>query len=89
MHRTPGRAKRRLTVNYGVRWEPYQAPTSKWGQIHFFDAKLFDQGYRTPVYTNAPPGVIFPGRSELRVRKELRMQQVGQLLPACWVCVRS
>jgi hypothetical protein len=55
------KATRRLTVNYGVRWEPYQAPTSKWGQIHFFDAKLFDKGYRSPVYTNAPPGVIFPG----------------------------
>ena len=60
-HRTPGNANWRLTVNYGVRWEPYQAPTSKWGQIHFFDAKLFDKGYRTPVYDNAPPGVIFPG----------------------------
>ena len=55
------KANRRLTLNYGLRWEPYQAPSSKWGQIHFFDAKLFDQGYRSPVYTNAPPGVIFPG----------------------------
>ncbi len=55
------KAARRLTVNYGVRWEPFQSPSSKWGQIHFFDAKLFDKGYRSPVYTNAPPGVVFPG----------------------------
>ena len=55
------KANRRLTLNYGVRWEPYVAPSSKWGQIHFVDPKLFAQGYRSPVFPNAPPGVIFPG----------------------------
>src|SRR5262245_58938627 len=43
------KATPRLTLNYGLRWEPYQAPSSKWGQIHFFDAKLFEEGYRSPV----------------------------------------
>ncbi len=51
----------RLTMNYGVRWEPYLSITDKHGQIHFFDKKLFDQGYRSPVFPNAPAGVIFPG----------------------------
>ena len=51
----------RLTVNYGLRWEPYIAPSSKWGQIHFFDPELFAKDYRSPVFPSAPAGVIFPG----------------------------
>jgi len=55
------KANRRLTLNYGVRWEPYIAISNKGGQIHFVDQTLFAQGYRSPVFTNAPAGVIFPG----------------------------
>jgi len=55
------KANRRLTLNYGVRWEPYIAISNKWGQIHYVDPALFAQGYRSSVFTNAPPGVIFPG----------------------------
>jgi hypothetical protein len=55
------KANRRLTLNYGVRWEPYLAITNKQGQIHFFDEELFAQNYRSPVFSNAPPGLIFPG----------------------------
>src|SRR2546422_2321282 len=46
------KANRRLTLNYGVRWEPYVAPSSKWGQIHFVDPKLFAQGYRSEEHTS-------------------------------------
>jgi Carboxypeptidase regulatory-like domain/TonB dependent receptor len=52
---------RRLTLNYGLRWEPYLSIYSKWGQIHFVDFNLFAQNYHSPVYPNAPAGVIFPG----------------------------
>jgi len=53
----------KLTVNYGVRWEPYLAPYSKNGQYGHFDRALFDQGVKSTVYTNAPAGMIFPGDS--------------------------
>jgi len=53
------KASRRLTLNYGVRWEPYIAISNKWGQIHYVDPVLFAQNYRSSV-SNAPPGVIFP-----------------------------
>ena len=55
------KANRRLTLNYGVRWEPYLSITNKQGQIHYVDKELFAQNYHSPVFSNAPPGVIFPG----------------------------
>jgi len=55
------KATRKLTVNYGLRWEPYTSQYSKYGQIHDVIYSLFAQNYHSPVYTNAPAGVIFPG----------------------------
>ncbi len=55
------KANRRLTLNYGVRWEPFIPISNKWGQIHYVDPALFAQNYRSPVFPNAPAGVIFPG----------------------------
>jgi hypothetical protein len=55
------KVNRRLTLNYGVRWEPY---TSIWvdnGQIVHFNPALFDQNYHSPVFANAPAGAVFPG----------------------------
>jgi hypothetical protein len=55
------KASRKFTVNYGLRWEPYTSQYSKYGQIHYVDYGLFAANYRSPVYTLAPAGVIFPG----------------------------
>src|SRR5579871_2801142 len=55
------RISSRLTVNYGVRWEPYVAPYSKYGWFSNFSPSLFAQNVHSTVYPNAPAGVIFPG----------------------------
>jgi len=52
---------RRLTANYGLRWEPYLGGARKFGWVSHFDRTLFDQNVRSSVYTNAPPGVLYPG----------------------------
>jgi len=57
----------RLTLNYGIRWEPYIAPTSKFGWYSHFDPALSTQGVRSTVYVNAPPGLIFPGDPQYTV----------------------
>ena len=54
----------RLTATYGLRWEPYQAPYSKYGAYTHFDPALFAQNVHSSVYINAPAGVIFPGDSQ-------------------------
>ncbi len=46
----------RLTINYGVRWEPYLSIFLKHDQVENVSASLFAAGYHSPVFTNAWPG---------------------------------
>jgi hypothetical protein len=53
---------RRLTLNYGVRWEPYMAVHQKYDhQDLHFDPALFTQNVRSTFYQNAPAGLVFSG----------------------------
>jgi hypothetical protein len=49
-----------FTLNAGLRWEPYIA-TSSLGAITHFDLGRFNAGIKSTVFTNAPPGLMFPG----------------------------
>jgi len=52
----------RLTLNYGVRWEPYTAVyQSRSHQDLHFDPTLFANGVTSSFYKNAPPGLVFSG----------------------------
>ena len=52
----------RLTMNYGLRWEPYTAVyQSRSHQDLHFDRTLFDQNVRSTFYTTAPAGLVFSG----------------------------
>jgi hypothetical protein len=51
----------RLTLNYGLRWEPYLSPYNNRGENEHFDPSLFAQNVRSKVFTNAPAGLVFPG----------------------------
>ena len=51
----------RLTVNAGLRWEPFFGAAVTHGSISNFVLDNFRQGVRSTVYVNAPPGLIFPG----------------------------
>ena len=57
----------RLTLSYGLRWEPYQPPDSKYGWFAHFDPTLFAQNVHSSVYLNAPAGMIFPGDPQYTV----------------------
>ncbi len=50
-----------LTLNYGLRWEPYIGGSMPLGYVMHFDRSLFDQNVHSKVYPNAPAGVLFPG----------------------------
>src|ERR1700730_16856800 len=53
---------RRLTANYGVRWEPYTAVYQKYDhQDLHFDPALFAQNVHSSFYKNAPAGLVFSG----------------------------
>lgn len=51
----------RLTIGYGLRWDPFLAVTSKYGWLNRFDPALFAQNVHSSVYTNAPAGLLFVG----------------------------
>ena len=55
------RANDRLTLNLGLRWEPYFGTVSKNGAISNFVLDNFNKGIRSTVFTNAPPGLLYPG----------------------------
>ena len=51
----------RLTVNYGLRWEPWFPTAFANGAIYAFDFNRYNQGITSKVYPNGPPGMYFAG----------------------------
>ena len=51
----------RLTLNGGVRWEPFLGPHLRNNAITRFSRDNFRQGVRSTVFRNAPAGVMYPG----------------------------
>ncbi len=51
----------RLSINAGVRWEPYFPVREVEGRVTHFDVGAFIAGTKSTVFQNAPAGVSFPG----------------------------
>jgi Carboxypeptidase regulatory-like domain len=55
------RMSRNVTMNYGIRWEPYLAAKDANGFTTAFSRANFDKGIKSVVYPNAPAGLVFNG----------------------------
>jgi hypothetical protein len=55
------RVSNRLTLNYGLRYEPYLAAQDQNRFVMAFVRENFDRGIRSTAYPNAPIGLVFPG----------------------------
>jgi len=55
------RIRPNLTLNFGVRWEPFNPVQNTFGWVSHIDRALFDQNAHSKVYPQAPAGLIFPG----------------------------
>lgn len=53
----------RLAINLGLRWEPYFPSIERYGRGTHFELDSFIAGQKTTKFTNAPPGLFFPGDS--------------------------
>ena len=51
----------RITVNAGLRWEPYFGASVLNGAVYNFSHENFQKGIETTVFNNAPAGLIYPG----------------------------
>ncbi len=58
------KVSRRLSINYGVRWEPYLANHNKYAQLDHFSPTLFANNFQSKVFTSAPVGLAFSGDPE-------------------------
>jgi hypothetical protein len=54
-------ATRRLTLNYGLRYEPYTPWKEIQGRAEQFRINNFYAGVTSQKFPNAPPGLLFPG----------------------------
>lgn len=62
------RATSRLTVNYGVRWEPYLPMVWKENplggiRVYNFSVEAFRAGRKSAVFPNAPAGFTYPSQN--------------------------
>jgi len=58
------RVSRRVTLNGGVRWEPFFGARIENNAIANFDLNRFRQGATSTVFRNAPPGFLYPGDAD-------------------------
>ncbi len=57
------KATPKLTLNYGVRWEPFLPQFITDGRAYNFDYAKFQQGIKSTAYKNAPAGFRYDGDS--------------------------
>lgn len=50
-----------MTLNYGLRWEPWFPQQHQNGAIYNFSPEGFRAGRRSSVFPGAPPGFTYPG----------------------------
>ena len=71
---------KRLTLNYGVRYEPWFPQQLTNGAIYNFDLARFSAGTKSTVYKNAPAGFLFPGDKGFAGQSGMN-KKLGQFAP--------
>ena len=71
----------RLTLNYGLRWEPYLSPYNNRGENEHFDMDLFARNVHSKVFNNAPAGLVFPGDPEYTSGKYINGPRWAKFFP--------
>ena len=59
------KATPQITLNYGLRWEPFIAPYDGHKRHNFFSYDLYNSGFRSKTFLNAPIGTQKIGRAHV------------------------
>jgi hypothetical protein len=80
------RVRSDLSLNVGLRWEPFIPLRNTFSWSSNFDKSRFDQGVKSKVYPQAPAGLIFPGDDGYpgRGTTRRRMAQFAPRVGAIW-----
>jgi hypothetical protein len=81
------RATDRVTVNAGLRWEPFFGQQIYNGSVANFDLDRFRQRVKSSVFVNAPAGLIYPGDADFpsgNAGFEKRWWNLGPRLGVAW-----
>ncbi|MSO30027.1 MAG: hypothetical protein EXQ48_03665 [Acidobacteria bacterium] len=60
------RVSSRVTLNGGLRWEPYFGMNVQNGAVSTFSLENFQKGIKSKVFNNAPAGLLYPGDPEYK-----------------------
>ena len=72
----------RVTINAGLRWEPFFSQNLPRGANSIFDRDNFTSNVRTTMFHNAPAGLIYPGDAGFPDGNVRTQQEVDELLAA-------
>ena len=75
------RVSGRVTLNAGLRWEPFLAPKDRNGFVVGWSRENFDKGIRSTVYPNAPLGLMYKGDPGFPTNNANSNNQYNQLAP--------
>ena len=80
------RVRNDLSLNVGLRWEPFIPLRNTYSWASHFDKSRFDQGLKSKVYPQAPAGLMFPGDDGYPGRGTTRskMAQFAPRVGAIW-----
>jgi len=68
------RATSRVTVNAGIRWEPYSGQQIDEGSVAHFSRDAFSKGVKSTQFVNAPAGLSYFGDPDYQRRTGFEMQ---------------
>lgn len=75
------RVSRTLTMNYGIRWEPYLAAIDANGFTTAFSRANFDKGIHSVAFPNAPAGLLFSGDPGFPTNRSNNRNNLAQFAP--------
>lgn len=75
------KANSHLTLNAGVRWEPFIGPYDAASKGALFSRERFDQGIRSEIFPNAPAGIYFQGEGGIPDTQKFRPDSWNRFAP--------
>ena len=79
----------RLTLNYGLRWEPYLNGTFHNKQVSHFIMQDFLNNVHSSTFPNAPAGTFYPGDSQFPTGSRPNKTSLDEFRAADWAGMGS